>query len=164
MSFDADIDQADQGAPMKLEEIAVLEEIRGLKARYCRLLDTKDWNGWGKLFTREATLNVDTGVSTGGGDPKPMAELRGRAAIQSAISVALHDATTVHQCHMSEIALTSARTATGIWAMEDIVERPGSRLNGQGHYHENYVVEEGQWRIASLHLTRIRLRRTAEDH
>lgn len=142
---------------MTLDEFAAIEEIKKLKGRYCRLLDTKDWDGYADLFTRDATLNVDTGVSTLGGDPQPIPEVRGRMAIRSGISGMLGSATTVHQCHTPEIALTSPATATGIWAMEDIVERPGSRLNGQGHYHETYVVEEGEWRIASLHLTRIRI-------
>lgn len=142
---------------MTLDELTAIEEIRKLKGRYCRLLDTKDWEGYANLFTREATLNVDTAVSTMGGDPQPIPEVRGRHEIRSGISGMLHGATTVHQCHTPEIELTSPTTAAGIWAMEDIVERPGFRLNGQGHYHEVYVVEEGEWRIASLHLTRIRI-------
>ncbi len=142
---------------MTLDELAAIEEIKKLKARYCRLMDTKDWDGYGNLYARDATLNCDTGVSTMGGDPKPIAEIRGRTEIQSNISNMLNSAITVHQCHTPEIELTSPTTATGIWAMDDVVEFPGSTLMGRGHYHETYIVEEGEWRIASLHLTRIRL-------
>ena len=28
-----------------------IEAIKQLKARYCRLLDTKDWQGWRDLFS-----------------------------------------------------------------------------------------------------------------
>lgn len=146
---------------MTLDEFAAIEEIKKLKGRYCRLLDTKDWDGFANLFTRDATLNVDTGVSTMGGDPRPMPEMRGRAAIRSNIASMLNSATTAHQCHTPELGLTSPTTATGIWAMADIVEKPGSSLNGQGHHHETYVVEEGEWRIASLHATRIRMKMTS---
>lgn len=142
---------------MTPEELTSVEEIKKLKGRYCRLLDTKDWDGYANLFTRAATLNVDTGVTTMGGDPCPLPEVRGRADIRSSMSSVLHSASTVHQCHTPEIELTSAITATGIWAMEDVVEMAGFHLHGRGHYHERYAVEGGEWRIAALHLTRTRI-------
>lgn len=148
---------------MTLEELTAIEQIKKLKARYCRLLDTKDWDGYANLFTRNATLNVDMAVSTMGREPRPIPEVRGRADIRVAIPRTLDTATTVHQCHTPEIELTSATTATGIWAMEDIVEKPESHLNGQGHYRETYAVEDGEWRIASLHLTRIRMKMRKPD-
>ena len=40
---------------MSAEEIR--EEIRQLKARYCRLLDTKDWSGFAAL--RLTRLHID---------------------------------------------------------------------------------------------------------
>ena len=124
---------------MTLDELTAIEEIKKLKGRYCRVLDTKDWDGYGNIFTRDATLNVDTGVGTMGGDPQPIPEVRGRAEIQSSISRMLHGTITVHQCHTPEIELTSPTTATGIWAMEDIVEWPRpnhhSNVYGRGYYH-----------------------------
>lgn len=57
-----------------------------------------------------------------------------------------------------QIELTPPTTAASYWAMEDVDEwRTGSNVNGRGHYHETYVVEEGECRIASLQLTRIRI-------
>ena len=35
-----------------------LEDIRAVKARYCRFLDTKDWEALGRLFTEDAVLAV----------------------------------------------------------------------------------------------------------
>ena len=32
--------------------------IANVKAAYCRLLDTKDWDGWGQLFTEDFELDV----------------------------------------------------------------------------------------------------------
>ena len=72
------------------------------------------------------------------------------------------DAVTVHQGHMPEIELTSPTTATGIWALNDIVIWPGGmRLDGYGHYHETYVETDGEWRIASSKLTRLHVDFTA---
>ena len=68
----------------------------------------------------------------------------------------LGEAVTVHQGHMPEIELTSETTATGIWALHDVVIFPnGMRLDGYGHYHETYSKGDDGWRIASSKLTRL---------
>src|ERR1700741_2823708 len=45
------------------EQLLAFEEIRAVKARYCRFLDTKDWESLAELFTIDAVLDVrqDTG-------------------------------------------------------------------------------------------------------
>ena len=64
---------------------------------------------------------------------------------------------TVHQCHTPEIDVTSPSTATGIWAMEDMLRYPdGTELHGYGHYHETYEKQDGKWRIKLSKLTRLR--------
>ena len=66
--------------------------------------------------------------------------------------------------HTPEIELTSATTARGIWALQDVVRfGPGVTLVGYGHYHETYEKRDGAWRIKSLHLTRTILRMTGGD-
>ena len=51
----------------------------------------------------------------------------------------LADAVTVHHGHMPEITLTSSTTASGIWALHDEIVWPdGTRMRGDGHYHETY--------------------------
>ncbi len=129
-----------------LEEI---EQIKKLKARYFRLMDMKLWEEWGKVFTEDATVHVIT-----------MADLEvfweGRQQIVTNNSSSLNNVTTVHQGHMPEIEMTSETTATGIWAMSDYLVFPNGILNGAGHYHEEYVKEDGQWKIKSLLLTRLR--------
>ncbi|MEA3300202.1 MAG: nuclear transport factor 2 family protein [Pseudomonadota bacterium] len=139
---------------MKIEELLVIEEIRALKAKYCYYIDLKDWDGYAGLFTRDASLVTDTAVSSRGEDPKSLPAVRGRDAIRQMISQLLVDAVTVHQCHTPIIELTSATTATGIWAMEDVVRMRGYHLHARGHYRERYVFEDGRWLIESLHLTR----------
>jgi hypothetical protein len=64
--------------------------------------------------------------------------------------------TTVHHGHMPEIEITSPTTATGIWALHDVVIWPdGTRLDGYGHYHETYEKRDGGWRIKTSTLTRL---------
>jgi hypothetical protein len=57
---------------------------------------------------------------------------------------------------MPEIELTSATTATGIWALNDVVIwQNGMRLDGYGHYHETYEKLDDEWRIKTSKLTRL---------
>jgi hypothetical protein len=128
-----------------LEEI---EAIKRLKARYFRLMDTKQWDQWGDVFTEDAHLAAS---------PDPNETFHGRTDIVKRVSAVLRDARTVHHGHMPEIELTGPDTATGIWAMYDFVDMPQLVLHGWGHYHEEYAKQGGAWRIRRSRLTRLRL-------
>jgi uncharacterized protein (TIGR02246 family) len=138
-----------------VEELLAVERIKQLKARYFRTLDTKDWAGWGQVFTTDATMTVDWAAGPQGRSTEPAAT--GRENIVTFVRGRIDPATTVHHGHMPEIEITSPTTARGVWSMEDIVETPERSMNGHGHYHETYRIEDGAWRIASLHLTRLRV-------
>jgi uncharacterized protein (TIGR02246 family) len=124
-----------------------LEAIRLLKARYFRTMDTKDWDGMRQVFTDDVVIDTtDSGGAVVSGADEFMTFLQG----------VLNGAVTIHQGHMPEIELTSESTATGIWALNDIVIWPnGMRLDGYGHYHETYEKNAGRWRIKSSRLTRL---------
>ena len=126
-----------------------LEAIRQLKARYFRTMDTKDWGAMRQVFCDDVV--VDSSASGGGvvaGADNCIDFLRG----------AIGDVLTVHHGHMPEIELTSANTASGIWAMEDMLRWPdGRELHGYGHYAETYEKVDGRWRIKTLQLTRLRM-------
>jgi uncharacterized protein (TIGR02246 family) len=130
-----------------------IEDIKRLKARYFRTMDQKDWDAWAQVFATDAVMEI----------PEVDKVLTGRDAIVGFVSKVLAEATTVHQGHMPEIELTGADAATGIWAMFDYVEVPASEsaerfgFHGYGHYYEEYVREDGAWRIARTRLTRLRV-------
>src|ERR1700721_569976 len=126
-----------------------IEAIKQLKARYCRTMDTKDWTAMRQLFTDDVTMDTtDSGGSV----------ITGADDFLSFLVGAIGEVVTVHQCHTPEIELSSETTATGIWAMEDMLRFPdGSELHGYGHYHETYAATDGGWRIASSTLTRLRM-------
>ena len=124
-----------------------MEAIRQLKARYFRTMDTKDWEEMRKVFTDDVV--ADTSAAGG-------SVITGADEFVGFLEETLSGATTVHQGHMPEIALTSPTTATGIWALNDVVIWPnGTRLDGYGHYHETYEKVGYDWRIKSLKLTRL---------
>ncbi|MFE5700702.1 nuclear transport factor 2 family protein [Rhodococcus koreensis] len=133
-----------------LERLTAIEDIKKLKARYFRLLDQHKWDDFAELFS--STLVVEIAESTSG--PKD------RDSFVASVRAHLDNAVTVHQGHTPEITIIDADRASGIWAMFDLVEPPASsnfpRLTGYGHYLENYVRENGEWRISRLELTRIK--------
>ncbi len=125
-----------------------IEAIRQLKARYFRTMDAKDWAGFRDVFADDVIM--DTSESGGG-------IVEGADAFLAFLEPVLRDVVTVHHGHMPEIEITSETTATGIWAMQDLLRWPdGRELCGYGHYHETYVREDGVWRIQSSKLTRLR--------
>jgi hypothetical protein len=125
-----------------------IEAIKQLKARYCRFLDTKKWDDWRALFADDFVS--DTSPSGG-------KLITGADEFVAFVRGALEKQPTVHQVHAPEITVTSDTTATGIWALEDVVRlTPGVNLNGRGHYHETYEKVDGRWLIKTSTLTRLR--------
>ena len=129
-----------------------VEAIKQLKARYFRLMDTKDWAGFRALFTPDVRVDVS-------GDGAGVFE--GLDVFMAMLEPTLRGVVTVHHGHTPEIEITSPTTATGIWAMEDHLRFPPGgpvgELHGYGHYHETYVKLDGDWRIKSTKLVRLRL-------
>ena len=127
-----------------------IEEIKKLKARYFRLMDTKDWDGLAGVFTEDVVIDV---TGEGGGVTNSVSEYI--PFLRSAIG----DVVTVHHGHMPEIELTSPTTAEGTWALEDQLwwpeGAPLSHMHGFGHYHETYEKRGGSWRIKSMTITRL---------
>lgn len=143
-----------------IEQLLALEAIKSVKARYCRLMDTKKWEAWGELFTEDAVMDVSEDVDESIGPPF----VRGRARIVEQVRGFVDAARTTHHVHSPEIAFEDDARATVVWAMQDrVVWPPGKApmpvlaLTGYGHYHETYVCVDGTWRIAALKLTRLNL-------
>jgi SnoaL-like protein len=128
-----------------------LEAIRQLKARYCRLLDAKDWAAWRELFTDDFVSDTrESGGTLIAGADEFIAFVRKTLGAPGRV--------TVHQVHAPEIEQVSASTARGIWALEDYVKLAFAlSMHGYGHYHETYEKADGCWRIKSSKLTRLRV-------
>ncbi len=125
-----------------------VEAIKQLKARYFRTMDTKDWAAMRRVFADDVV--VDTSEAGG-------SRIEGADTFMAFLQDAIGDVETVHHGHMPEIDLTSPTTATGIWAMEDMLRWPnGLQLHGYGHYNETYRKVGDDWCIASTTLRRLR--------
>ena len=151
-----------------------IEEIKQLKARYFRCMDTKDWAGYLDVFTPDAVIDSTeayTPMDPNGNPipvdgklppaPNPAWRSDDIAKFIDDLAVTLTGVVTTHHGHMPEIEITSPTTATGIWSMEDMLRWPkGSpirEMHGYGHYRETYERTAAGWRIKTLKLTRLRV-------
>jgi 3-phenylpropionate/cinnamic acid dioxygenase small subunit len=148
-----------------LDELIAREAIKEAKARYCRLLDTKQWEAWGECFTEDVVMDVTDDV---GDIADAQNIIKGRQAVVEQVSKLIHPSLSTHQVHSCEITFISASQATVIWAMEDWVTFPDGHgmpfksVNGRGYYHETYRQDSGSWRIAKLRLERLQREFTQE--
>jgi uncharacterized protein (TIGR02246 family) len=129
----------------ELREIAAIER---LKHRYMRCLDQKNWAELADCFTEDATTSYGGGkYAFAGRDAimKFLTEAMGRPSFLSS-----------HRVHQPEIELVSPTTARGTWALEDFVLDPERRLiiQGAAFYRDEYVKQDGAWRIRSTGYTR----------
>ncbi len=140
-----------------MDDLVRLEAIKQVKAKYFYGLDHRDWDLWRReVFAPDAELHVPEFRAA------PFAPLE---VLIDYVREATGDQVSVHHGHMPIIDITSATTATGIWAMEDRLHRtPGCPLHdgshylhGFGHYHETYVKLAAGWRIRTTRLTRLRV-------
>ncbi|MDW3218149.1 MAG: nuclear transport factor 2 family protein [Acidimicrobiales bacterium] len=136
------------------EELVDIEAIRQLKARYFRLMDQKQWDAWRDVFVEDVEILTPDDT----GDPTPIV---GRDAFVDGLVPMIDAVPTVHHGHMSEIAV-DGDSATGVWAMEDNLWWPPEsglgHMWGTGWYEETYRrCPDGAWRIATMHLRRIRI-------
>ncbi len=138
-----------------IEKLFAIEAIKQVKAKYFRFVDSKNWDGLQGLFTPNVAIDIS--------DDVPGGRVTGSAKFVEMARGPLHDSVSVHHGHCPEIEITSESTATGVWAMEDLIRWPeGSAvpirsLQGFGHYYESYVFVDGRWLIDSMTLKRIRV-------
>ena len=137
-------------------QLQAVEDIKRLKARYCRLVDLNRRDELRKLFTDDIVYEFQ-GWKKGRG-----ADTFAGAAEDFA------DRHSVHRVFMPDIEILSETTARGVWAMTDIIEYPAASgktgLRGYGYYHEEYRKVDGAWRISSLLLVRHRLEELGAHH
>jgi hypothetical protein len=138
--------------------LTAVEDIRLLRARYWRFVDTKDWAGFRTLFAPEATFS----------DHSADFHCHGADDIAGKISAVLEPVFTAHHGHQAEILVHDAEHASGIWAMDDYLifppgvshptnPMPTEVVRGWGHYYDEYVKRDGRWQFAKVDLYRLRL-------
>jgi hypothetical protein len=137
---------------MTPSDLVEIELIKRLKYKYMRCLDQKSWDELGECFTDDAVAAYSGGKYT----------YEGRGAILEFLRQAMGATTFLssHRVHHPEIDLTGPTTATGTWALEDVVVDTARdmSLRGAAFYTDEYVKEGGRWKIR-----RTAYRRTYEE-
>jgi uncharacterized protein (UPF0305 family) len=145
---------------MDLQALNDIAEIRQLKARYCRLLDSEEWDAWAECFTPDLTVDISDELKQGQGETL----VNGREKMIEQTRRIMSGSISQHLVYEPEIELTSATTAKAIWAMSDRTEFPEgvkspgpfTVVEGTGYYYETYEKAGGRWRIKSQKLVRKR--------
>ena len=133
---------------MTPEDLIDLEAIKRLKYRYVRLIDLKEWDELETLFVPDATATYSDGKYSFEGRDAIMAFLRE--------SMASTDMLTSHKVHQPEIEVDGDR-ATATWGLEDVVIHLeyNLRISGAAFYHDEYVKQNGDWKIKHTGYERV---------
>ncbi len=125
--------------------IQSLEDITAITQLKFRYWDSVDGKRWADLEDCLAEGFVFQGPHLG--------RIEGKAIFPRMLQRIMRGAVTVHQGHNPLIQITGTATARGRWALNDRVESPdGGYFRGHGHYDDEYVKQEGVWRILSTNL------------
>lgn len=148
----------------ELQRLLDMESIKLLKSRYCRYIDTKQWDLLPLLFSDDVRFDGFASAPTGSTG----------AQFVKGVSSRLNGAFTMHHCHTPDIVFLDEDTARGVWAMADYMEWPNPvgladapkarGMYGFGHYEEEYRRISGVWKMSKLRLRRMRLMPLPDDH
>ena len=132
-----------------MQDLAAIEAIRQLKARYFRFLDTRDLEGMETVFT------TDLEVHWTGGDYE--IALQGWPALREFYEGAFTpERFGMHTAHHPEISV-DGDSATGLWYLHDIFVNTVDRnvVEGSALYEDDYVREAGAWKIRTSRYNRL---------
>mgnify|MGYP001197255358 FL=1 len=133
-----------------LQQLSDIEEIRTLKHRYFRGIDTADTALLGELFTDDVVVDYR------GGNYR--VSLSGRDDMLDFLANSFHSgAVAMHHGHMPEITLTGPNSATGIWYLEDIFINIEDKTHtiGSAIYRDVYRCVGGRWLIERTEYDRV---------
>lgn len=140
-----------------LQRLLIIEDIRVLRSRYWRYLDTQQWDKFASLFTDDCVFDASFDAFT----PDP-----GGRAIADRVAEVFVGVTSVHRGMQHEIEVIDESHARGIWTMDDyLMYPPGaghaggsestSTVHGYGHYVDDYLKVDGEWLFSHVELYRI---------
>lgn len=147
-----------------VERLLAMEDIRQLKARYFRGVDSGDGDLVRGVLAEDCVLDYlgcCTDPATGHDFlPAMNVVLRGRSSWR-ADGLSRLGIVSVHQGHNLELDFIGDTHARGIWSMTDrLFFPPGgafSVMTGYGYYHETYDRIDGAWMLATIRVSRIRV-------
>lgn len=132
----------------EIERLVAIEDIKLLRARYCRAIDTKDWTLLRSLIADDIRLDLPSLRDRGG--------VRGTDEFMDLVQGWFAQSPSLHANHLPEIVIESVTRASGIWAQEHFLPQhyePGARHgHGYGYSHDEYAKIDGSWRVIGVRL------------
>lgn len=133
-----------------LQQLSDFEDIRTLKHRYFRGIDTADMALLSGLFTDDITVDYRSDGYR--------VQLQGYENMLEFLASSFHsDALAMHHGHMPDIKLTGDTTATGIWYLEDIFIDLSIKnyCLGTAIYKDRYRKVGDTWKIEHTEYDRV---------
>ncbi len=133
-----------------LQQLSDLEEIRQLKARYFRCIDTGNETELATVFAEDVTIDL-----RGGGY---RLQVSGRQNMVDFIGSTFNsDIIAMHHGHTPEISFTGPDSAKGTWYLEDRFIDPVRNEDtvGSSLYHDQYVRTVDGWKVQHSEYDRV---------
>lgn len=130
-------------------DLEAIELIKQLKARYFRLLDTADFEGLRTVFSENPAIHFRS--------PTYNHEKKGWDEMEAFFKASFTPTKFgIHNGHHPEISV-EGDTAKGIWYLHDrfISLDDGVSIEGSALYHDQYIKEQGEWKIAFSEYDRL---------
>jgi len=125
------------------DELADIERIKRLKARYLRFMDQRRWDEWIDLFSEDATIRVTI-------NDEQFCLWQGKAEILAGNTSHNTGNVSIHPAHTPDIEVIGAIRATGAWQLQDTYLRPGRKDESFGYYEDEYTKIDGVWKIRAI--------------
>jgi len=133
-----------------VDRLIATEDVKVLRARYCRYIDMKLWDDLRSLLHEEISLDL----SSSNGKPP----IVGRDDFILYVSNRFSNEPSLHLNFLPEIQILSPYEATAIWAQEHFLYPMW--ISGEKHSHgygwtsDRYLKVDGQWQVRTVSLMR----------
>lgn len=136
----------------EMQRLIDIEEIKCLKGKYFRCLDSKDWEGLSSTLSPTVKTSYSNGKLVFNG-PKEVTDYFAKVMPKTDI--------TLHQGHTPEIWFESDTVAYAHWYLQDNLiwvepdPHAGNQCQGSAIYTDKYEKVEGKWLISEIGYVRV---------
>lgn len=137
----------------RIARLEAVEEIKALKHRYLRACDAKDPAGFRACFVASGA-SIDFGPLGAFDDADGIAGVFERIALRRVGGRnAILD---MHHAMHPDITVHDGRSASGRWTLKfrQVNLLDGTETVSTGEYDDEYVVEDGRWKMSKCHFHR----------
>ena len=135
---------------MTADDLIEMEQIKRVKYRYLRAMDTADHALLASLFTPDVSARFVGGSYD--------VTVSGREKLLEYLAVSANaDVVVNHNCHHPEIDLTAADAAEGLWYLQDWYYNKVQKrtVRGAAFYRDRYAKQSGAWKISHTGYERV---------